>query len=427
MIELAGLAELVADELRGAVELRHLLHADPRLSGQEDDTAEQVLAALAAPGPLGALAPLEPAPRVAGTGRLLRIGPPTGPAVALRAELDGLPTTEATGLPYAATGDVMHACGHDLHMAALVAVARGLRRYLVERPLPCALLVLLQPREETSPSGAADVLGDPGFAVHDVRAVIGAHVQPALPRGVISAAPGAVNASCDEFVVTVRGRGGHAAYPHRCDDPVLALSQTVVALHHLVSRRVDPLAAAALTVGRVEAGTASNVIPSVARAYGTLRALDGADRERLLVVVRRTVEHTALAYGCTGTVDVVGSEPLLRNDPRLVAELGTALAQLGAARGDPASGDLARGGALGKLQHDVTFRSCGSDDFAHYAVAGPAAMLFVGVGAGGSSDADLDEPGLHTARFAPPDEVLGELAGAYLAGFVAGMRAFVLV
>jgi amidohydrolase len=383
---IAELAALVAAELPAAVALRHRLHADPRVSGQEDDTAEAVSAAIGLP---------TPAQRVAGTGRVLRLGPAGGPSVALRAELDGLPVLEQTGLPFASSSGVMHACGHDLHCAALVAVARAARR--LEHALPCGLLLVLQPREEASPTGAGDVLASPAFVAHDVRAVIGAHVQPVLPRGVVSARPGAVNASCDELTITVSGRGGHAAYPHRADDPVLALSQTVVALHHLVSRRVDPLDSAVLTIGRLEAGMASNVIPPLARAYGTIRALDPADRKRLREAAGEVVAHTAAAYGCTGTLELVENEPVLLNDPRLASAILPALAALG-------------------LHPDEEFRSCGSDDFAHYSEALPSAMLFVGVDEGVPG-----APGLHNSRFAPSDEVIGELANAYLAGLAGAL------
>jgi amidohydrolase len=400
--ELAALvaAELPA-ELPGAAALRQRLHLDPRLSGQEDDTAEAVCAAI---GPTGELDGVRIAAdlgwaadapvRVAGTGRLVRLGPATGPSVALRAELDALPLLEQTGLPFASGSGVMHACGHDLHCAALVAVARAVRRVAVRRPdlLRHGLLLTLQPREEAAPTGAGDVLADPAFTAHDVRAMIGVHVQPVLPRGVVSGRPGAVNASCDELTITVSGRGGHAAYPHRSDDAVLALSQTVVSLHHLISRRVDPLDSAVLTIGRLDAGTASNVIPPVARAYGTIRALDPADRKRLREAASEVVAHTAAAYGCTGTLELEENEPALHNDPRLSSAILPTVTGLG-------------------LSPDEVFRSCGSDDFAHYSEALPSVMLFVGV-----DDGTPGAPGLHNARFAPPDAVIGELARAYLAG-----------
>ncbi|HEY2206986.1 MAG TPA: M20 family metallopeptidase [Pseudonocardia sp.] len=381
----AELTALVEAELPAAVTLRHRLHADPRLSGREDDTAEALCAAIGLPGEA-----------VAGTGRVLRLGPATGPAVALRAELDGLPLVERTGLPYASDNGVMHACGHDVHCAGLVAVARALGQ--VADRLPFGVVLVLQPREEAAPTGAGDVLADPAFARHDVRAVIGAHVQPVLPRGVVSTRPGTVNASCDELLITVTGRGGHAAYPQRADDPVLALAQTVVSLHHLVSRRVDPLDSAVLTVGRIDAGTASNVIPTVARAHGTLRALEAGNRDRLVDAARAVVEHTAAAYGCTGTLEVLENEPLLRNDPRLASAVGDEL---------PAHG----------LRTDLEFRSCGSDDFAHYGRAAPSLMLFVGV-----DDGAPDAPGLHDARFAPPDDVVGDLARTFVAGLLGAAR-----
>jgi amidohydrolase len=386
-----ALLELVESELPDAVALRHRLHAAPRLSGDEEDTADQLCAAIGLPGPRG------DGERVAGTGRLLRLGPVDGPSVALRAELDGLPLAEATGLPFAATNGAMHACGHDVHCAGLVALARALR--VVEDRLPRGVLLVLQPREEAAPTGAGDVVGDPAFGRHDVRAIVGAHVQPALPRGLVSARPGAVNAACDELMITISGRGAHAAYPHRGDDPVLALAQTVVALHHLVARRVDPLAAVVLTVGRMDAGTAANVIPPVARAYGTLRALAEAEQSRLREHVRRVVEHTAAAYGCVGSLEIRPNEPVLHNDPRLAGPVAAALGEVG-------------------MEVDAQFRSCGSDDFAQYTRALPALMLFVGVGTG-----EPDAPGLHDARFAPPDELVGDLARAYLAGLTGALRA----
>lgn len=372
------LADLVAAELPAATELRRRLHADPRRSGDEDDTASAVCAAIGVAGE-----------RVAGTGRLLRLGPATGPAVVLRAELDGLPLHEQTGVEWASTSDVMHACGHDVHCAAVAAVARAVQRVA----LPCGVVVLLQPREESSPVGAVDVLADPAFTFHDVRAMIGAHVQPVLPRGSIGTGVGAVNASADELDVLVTGRGGHGAYPHRSADPVLALAQIVVALHHVVSRRVDPFDAAVLTVGEVHAGTASNIIPTEARARATVRAMSPRDRERLHAAARDVVTHTAAAYGCTGTLTVVEGEPALVNDPALMRACAAHLPGHGAVPAD--------------------FRSCGADDFAYYSEVMPSVMLFVG-----TDDGTPGAPGLHHPAFLPHDEVVGEVARAYLAGLL---------
>lgn len=378
MAPVEHLRDLIAAELPAAVALRHRLHADPRRSGDEDDTADAVCTAIGLPGV-----------RVAGTGRVLRIGPATGPAVVLRAELDGLPLREQSGLPWASTSEVMHACGHDVHCAAVVAVARAARQVA----LPHGVVVLLQPREELAPVGAPDVLADPGFTAHDVRAVIGAHVQPVLPRGAVGTSVGAVNASADELEIVVTGPGGHGAYPHRTADPVLALAQIVVALHHLVPRRVDPLEAAVLTVGEIHAGTAPNIIPMEARARATLRAMTVADRDTLRGAAHDVVVHTAAAYGCTGELAVLDGEPVLVNDPVLTRASAAHLPGLALT---PAG-----------------FRSCGSDDFAHYCAAVPSVMLFVGTG-----DGTPGAPGLHHPRFVPPDEVVGDSARAYLAGLL---------
>jgi amidohydrolase len=372
------LSDLVAAELPAAVALRHTVHADPRLSGDEDDTADAVCAAIGLDGE-----------RIAGTGRLLRIGPSDGPAVVLRAELDGLPLRERTGVPWASISDVMHACGHDVHCAAVAAVALAAQRM----ELPYGVVVLLQPREESSPVGAPDVLADPLFLAHDVHAVIGAHVQPVLPRGSVGTSTGPVNASADELEILVTGVGGHGAYPHRAADPVLAMAQVVVALHHLVPRRVDPLEAAVLTVGEIHAGTAANVIPTEARARATLRAMTSADRGALRKAAQDVVTHTAAAYGCTGTLTVVEGEPALLNDPALTLATAAHLSGLGA---QPAA-----------------FRSCGADDFAHYSAVMPSVMLFVG-----TDDGTSGAPGLHHPAFVPPDEVVGEVARAYLAGLL---------
>jgi len=380
------LTAAVAAELPGAVELRHRLHADPRLSGQEQDTAAVVVAALG----LGEGRP------VADTGRLVRVVEGPGRAVALRAELDGLAVTEQTGAPWSSTGGVMHACGHDAHLAGLVAVARAVAR--VGGPAP--LVLLLQPREERAPSGAADVVASGVLTEERVDSVIAAHVQPQLPAGVVNATPGPVNAATDEFTVTVTGHGGHGSYPHTTVDPVLALCAIVVNLQQLVSRRVDPTVGAVLGVGQLEAGASFNVVPDTARARGGLRVMRAADRELLLAALTEVVEHTARAHGCTAVVDSVNNMPVLANDP----ELARATAPW-----------LARGGAA----VDDGWRSFGADDFAHFCAGHRGLMLFLGVD-GGPAGEDGRRPGLHSPRFLPDDEVVGRVAEALLAGYLAG-------
>ncbi|WP_214417120.1 M20 metallopeptidase family protein [Sphaerisporangium fuscum] len=308
MTEHAELWAALAEELPAALALRRLLHTSPDLSGDESATRDAVLSALPAGLPLT---------KVAETGAVVRVGGP-GPAVGVRGELDALAVTEATGVEWSSRAPgVMHACGHDAHLAALVATARAVHRM----GGPRALLLVLQPREETYPSGAQDIVESGVLEAERCEAMIGAHVQPVLAPGVVACVPGGVNASADEFEITVHGESGHAAYPHLTRDPVLALSHTVVALQSVVSRSIDPMAPAVVGVSSLRAGEAANVVPGVATARGTIRALSTATRELLHQRVTEVAESVARAHGCEARVTLVKGEPVLENDPRLVARV----------------------------------------------------------------------------------------------------------
>jgi amidohydrolase len=378
----------VADELPAATALRHRLHADPRLSGDEADTTVEVVRALDA----------GPGQEIAGTGRIVRIGD-RGPAVALRAELDALPITERTDVPWASGRGVMHACGHDVHLAALVAVVRAAERIGVDVPI----LAVLQPREESSPSGAEDIVRSGVLAEHDVRAIVAAHVQPRLPDGVVAVTPGPVNAATDEFEVTVTGLGGHAGYPHVARDPVLALCQIIVSLQHLASRRFDPVLGAVCSVGQIAGGSAANVVPETTSARGTVRVMRDADRAVAASLIREIVAHTAAAHGCEGQVRFHPGEPVLVNDPALAAD---------------AAGRLAATG----VTIDAGFRSYGADDFSHYCGVTRGLMLFIGTAPPDAEDA----PGLHHERYLPADRMIARTADALLAGYLAAIRTAVV-
>jgi amidohydrolase len=379
----ARLRAAVEAQLPAAAELRHQVHREPDLGGHEERTAERVAAALGAPG----------APWVT-QGRLIAVPAGPGPAgsdgphIAIRAELDALPITEATGAPWASANGAMHACGHDVHLAALTAVGRAIAA--VGGPLP--LLAVLQPREESLPSGALDILGSAELAAFEVGAFLGVHLHPSLPAGTVSAQAGPVNASADDITITITGQPSHAAYPHLGRDPIVAAAATVLALQHLVSRRVSPMHPTVLTIGALHAGTAGNAIPGSAELTGTLRAFDEADRAALHTMVTETAELTARSYGCRAEVSLGLGEPVLRNDAALAAASAPWLAALGL---DP-GGDM---------------RSCGADDFAWYNGKFPALMSFVGVG-------ETTVPGLHHPEFLPPDGAIADAAMAMLAGYL---------
>jgi amidohydrolase len=373
---LAALLALIDGELPDAVRLRRVLHEQPELAHEELRTATVVADAL----------PVASA-TVAGTGRLARIGPPDGRALGVRAELDGLPIRERTQASFSAAGETMHACGHDVHMAALVTLARAAHKLGDE--LPVALLAIFQPSEEAFPSGAEQLAREGGLAAHDLGAVLAAHVHPELQWGAVGLDAGAVNASSDSVEIVIEGQPSHGAYPHLGRDPVLAIAHVVVALHAQASRRIDPLGPTVLNVGVLEGGGAENVIPARARARATIRALRAQDRGALREMVVEVVEGIAAAHGCHGSAELIVGEPALQNDPRIVARARALLAQAGFATGPE-------------------WRSCGSDDFSFYGEIAPVAMAFVGLdGAPGFASRPLHHPELLV-----PDEAVGAVARA---------------
>ena len=396
---MAALRSALELELPAAIELRRRIHAEPELSGEEGRTAERVTAAIEGGAPIGGSAPVDVGV-VADTGRLVRIGRPDGPCIAVRAELDALPLIEHTGSHDAATNGAMHACGHDVHLAAVAALARAARRVA----LPVPLLAVLQPREERPPSGAREIVAAKALQEHDVRAVIGAHVQPLLPRGTIAATEGAVNASTDEFDIKITGHGGHGGYPHLTRDPIVAMAQVVLALQQVVSRRINPLDPAVLTIGSIHAGSAANVIPDEADARGTLRLLGTSERAEVHREITRIVASVAEAFGCRGDVLIQDGEPALVNDPLLTAATHPWLGELG-------------------FEISAPLRSCGADDFSHYGDVGRILMMFVGV----DQHPGVPAPAmLHHPTFRPPDEAVRDLALALLAGYVAALDASIV-
>src|SRR5207253_3112925 len=213
-----------------------------------------------------------------GAGFCARLGDGAERAVVVRAELDALPIVEETGAWFAAANGFMHACGHDTHMAALTAVIRACSR--LESELPAPLVALFQPSEEAYPSGA-QVIAQRIDDLGPVGAMVAAHVHPDVPWLGVAADAGTVNACVDNITISVTGKAGHAAYPHQTRDPVVALCHIVVNLQHIVSRRVDPARSVAVTISKLRAGSTENVIPQVAEALGTIRALEDEDRAML--------------------------------------------------------------------------------------------------------------------------------------------------
>lgn len=366
-------------------ELYTRLHREPRLSGHEAPTLRSVLANM----PVNAQVQMLP-----GNAGLVRIGPP-GPAVAIRAEMDALPIVERTGVPWASGNGAMHACGHDVHMAALVAVARTLS---TRADLPAPMVGLLQPREETHPSGALDFINGGFLEAHQVAAVIGAHVQPALDSTMIACNPGVVNAASDEFVITMHGCAAHGAYPHTARDPLLAAASFVVTCQQIVSRNADPTDSAVVSIGSIGGGNAPNAIPGEAIVGGTIRSTSAQQRDMIRQRISEVADGIAAAHGCTAEVVIHPGEPSLVNDSALAHGTATLLRASG--------------------QQLCDFRSYGADDFAYYTAVAPTLMIFVGT-------PETEGQGLHTDTYLPDSDALRRVAHSMLAGYLAACRAII--
>lgn len=372
--------EALDAHMPAARELRRTLHRVPEVSGKEAGTRDTVLKHLD-----GVVDP-ESVIHLAGTGAVCRVGG-SGPAVGLRAELDALPVVEETEASWRSENlGAMHACGHDVHMAALVAVMSAVR----DAGAPWPALAVLQPREETYPSGAEDIADSGVLTDQQCGAMIGTHVQSTLDAGHVSCTPGGVNAAADEFHMTIRGTPGHAAYPHLTNDSLFAASQVVVGLQSVVSRLVDPMSPAVLGVSSFAAGEAANVVPGEATVSGTLRSLDERTRQQLRQKVCDIANGIAEVHGCTADVRITAGEPVLFNDPAVTESAHEVLVN----RGFSVVEDM---------------RSLGADDFAFYAESLPSLMLFVGTGTSES---------LHSSTFLPDDDDLRNVARAMMAGYI---------
>lgn len=302
---LPALRSLFTDaDVSALTELRRDLHQHPELSWKENRTADRLAAAVAALGAIDVA-------RVAGTGVVARFAgrDRTAPVVAVRGDIDALPIEEATGLPFTSSAPgVMHACGHDIHSTWAIGAALLLAR----NPAAGDVLVVLQPAEEVG-EGAKAIL-DTG-ALDDVKAIFGGHVDRRFAVGQVVADAGPLAASADMFEIELVGRGAHGARPHESADPVVGAAALITALQTIVARRIDPAAAAVVTVGSIHAGTAPNIIPERAVLTGTLRATTPETRAAIADEVRRISETVAAAYRLTARATVNLGTPPIVNPP----------------------------------------------------------------------------------------------------------------
>lgn len=350
MTALETLQSLYPDMIRW----RRHLHRHPELSFHEHETAKMVADLLESWG-------LEVRRGIAGTGVLARLeGGLPGRTIALRADMDALPITDGKTCEYASrVPGVMHACGHDGHTAGLLAVAR---HYSLHREQTEGTRVFLfQPGEETLPGGARPMIAE--GALDGVDAIYGVHLWSQMPYGVVATRPGPMMASPDEFELEIIGKGGHAGMPHHAVDALAAGASLVASLQHIVSRSVNPLDAAVVTVGEFHAGTARNIIAQSCQISGTARSFTPQVRSLVRARLEEIIRHVCAMHGADYQYRYIEGYPPLCNDAaeaaRVMAAAERHLPDCRAVTADPIMA---------------------GEDFAYYLQERPGCFIFVGAG-----------------------------------------------
>ncbi|HMM21068.1 MAG TPA: amidohydrolase [Selenomonadales bacterium] len=347
------LRKLVDRNADYVVALRRHLHMYPEVGTREVETQRKIMDELRAFG----LTPRA----IGGTGVIAEIkGAFPGKTVALRADIDALPIQDECGKPYQSRRDnACHACGHDGHTAMLAGAAKilsGLRDELAG-----SIRLLFQPNEERMPGGASALVAE--GALEGVDYVLGAHLWQPLPAGTIGVTYGRMMAAPDEFSIVVTGKGGHGSMPHQTVDSLLVGAQLAVALNTIVSRSVDPLANAVLSLGVFRSGDVFNVIPDRAELSGTVRTFEEEVRESIFARIEQTAKGICQAAGASCELHRIVGYPPVINHPevsRVVAEAGRAA--------------LGPGGVV-----EIT-PVMGAEDFSYYLQQVPGAFFFIGAG-----------------------------------------------
>lgn len=345
-------AKKIADKL---IAIRNDLHSYPELSFQEVKTSQYILNLLKQTG-------IDELKVVAKTGivALLRGGRP-GKTIALRADMDALPIHEENDVPYRSCNEgVMHACGHDIHMACLIGSAMILSK--MKEAIRGNVKFLFQPAEEIF--SGAKLMIDEGVMDQEPRvdAIVGMHVWHSLKLGSIGVRPGAMMASADKFEIRLKGPGGHGANPHLTSDPIVSASYIISSLQTIVSRNVDPIQPAVLSICKINAGKAFNIIPDELQMEGTIRALDALTRKKLIERLTDISQGVAKAFGLELVIDLTEGCPPLINDRNITQIIRNSALEL-----------------LGERNVVEIEPTMGGEDFTYFTQLVPGAMFCLGV------------------------------------------------
>lgn len=349
MVELGDLEKLFG----AMVERRRHLHRHPELSFKEKETSAYVAGILKELG-------IEVTEIEGGYGLVGRLrGALPGKTIALRADMDALPIQDEKECEYASeVPGVMHACGHDGHTSVLLAVAEYYSKRLQE--LRGEIRLLFQPAEETCPGGAVGMIE--AGALKGVDVIYGVHLWTPLPLGTAASVAGPMMASVDDFFIDIQGRGGHGGMPHKAVDSVVAGSSLVMQLQSVVSRSVDPLQPAVVTIGSIQGGTAQNVIADRCRLSGTARCFDESTRQVIRERIHALVEGITQSYGTEAHIHYITGYPSLVNDEAEVDRFQRAV------------------GKVPGLQGEIAAQIMPAEDFSYYLQQFPGCFVLVGAG-----------------------------------------------
>ena len=379
----------IASRLRSRLinDRRHF-HANPELSFKEFDTSAYIQSRLhqmqipfktfGETGVIGTISGQN------GNGKL----------IALRADMDALPILEKNHVEYKSKNDgVMHACGHDAHMASLLGTTTILKE-IADR-FAGTILVIFQPAEEVLPGGASLLINEGLLSNPKPDLIIGQHVAPFLPLGTVGIRKGEFMASMDEIFMTISGKGGHAAQPHTLVDPVMITAQILVQLQQVVSRKANPLTPTVLSFGKLLGDGAINIIPDEVKLEGTFRTMDEGWRDQAHELISQISNTTAQAMGGKCDIKINKGYPVLINNQNLTEQVHTLMNSY-----------------IGKEKVIQADKWMAAEDFARYAQIIPACFYLLGVG-----KPDTNNSSLHTPTFDIDEEAL--VSGAGLMAFLA--------
>ena len=364
MIQAAQIRNYAQSLLPELIDIRCHLHQHPELSFKEFETSNYIKSILTKLG-------INYTDQWAETGIVATIGKQSLKSIALRGDMDALPIQEKNDVNYKSINEnVMHACGHDVHMTCLLGAAMILKEF--EASLGGQVKLIFQPGEELLPGGAKALIGQ--GVLNDVNAIFGLHVQPKMDVGTLGFCKGASMASCDEIYIKVIGRGGHAALPDQAVDPIYIASQIIVQLQSIISKEKPPFLPSVLGIGKINSiGGATNIIPDEVLLEGTLRCLNEEWRAKAKKRIREIIDSVAIGLGGRAEITIIDGYPCLMNNEDLTQKAKN---------------------VVGQLYEDesvITIPSrMSSEDFAYYSHEIPACFFRLGIG---------KEAGVHTPNF----------------------------